>query len=87
MLVDVDSRSLQEVGTWPWPRRIYADLIDRLQALGAREIAFDIDFSAASDPGDDDAMAAALERAGGTVVLASFAQAPTGRIGDSAADI
>ena len=83
-IVDIDARSLQEIGTWPWPRQIHASLIDNLRALGAAEIAFDVDFSTTSNAVDDAALAAALERAGGTVVLASFAQAASGRPGETA---
>ncbi len=82
-IVDIDARSLQQIGTWPWPRQIHASLIDKLRALGAEEIAFDVDFSTKSNAADDAALAAALERAGGTVVLASFVQAASGRSGDS----
>jgi diguanylate cyclase (GGDEF)-like protein len=83
IVADIDARSLQEIGTWPWPRSIHAKLIDRLVSLGATEIAFDIDFSTRSNPIDDAALAAALERAGGRVILATFAQAASGRLGET----
>jgi diguanylate cyclase (GGDEF)-like protein/PAS domain S-box-containing protein len=83
VLVEIDSRSLQEVGTWPWPRSIHARLVDQLVALGAQEIAFDVDFSASSSSVEDAAFAAALQRAGGGVILATFAQAASGRLGDT----
>ncbi len=82
VVADIDSKSLHDIGTWPWPRHIHAELIDKLNDLGAAQIAFDVDFSAASNPADDTALADALKRAGGSVILASFAQAPTGQIGD-----
>lgn len=40
-----------------------------------RSIAFDVDFSSASDPGEDAKLEAALKRAGGTVILPTFRQA------------
>lgn len=73
-IVEIDARSLDKVAKWPWPRRIHGDLIDKLRATGASSIAFDVDFSAASDPADDAAMAAALARAGGNVILPTFRQ-------------
>ena len=73
-IVDIDARSLAAIGRWPLARRLYGDAIDRLVGLGAAEIALDIDFSAASTPEDDTAMAAALARAGDTVILAAFDQ-------------
>ena len=72
--VEIDSRSLSQIGVWPWPRAIHAALVDRLVALGARRIVFDIDFSAASTPDNDRAFAEALARANGKVWLAAFQQ-------------
>jgi diguanylate cyclase (GGDEF)-like protein len=83
-VIDIDSRSLQEIGTWPWPRSIHAELVNALVEQGAAEIAFDVDFSTKSNPAEDAAFAAALERAGGVVILASFSQAPSGRPGEAA---
>ncbi len=84
VLVDIDAKSILAEGRWPWPRHIHADLVDDLRALGASEIAFDVDFSARSDPADDAAFAAALERAGGTVILAALDQSRTSRPGETA---
>jgi len=70
VLVEINSKSLDEIGPWPWPRSVHAKLIDQLTELGAAEIAFDVDFSARSNPEDDAALEAALERAGGGVILA-----------------
>ncbi|MGH8669334.1 MAG: CHASE2 domain-containing protein, partial [Burkholderiales bacterium] len=51
VLVDIDEKSLAEmekeqrgVGRWPWPRVVYADLIDGLAAQKPRAIVFDIMF-------------------------------------------
>jgi adenylate cyclase len=44
-VVAIDDKSLQEVGQWPWPRSVIADLIDKLQAAGAAAITLDILFS------------------------------------------
>src|SRR5215467_5467909 len=33
-VVEVDSRSLKELNTWPWPRTYHASLVDRLVAAG-----------------------------------------------------
>jgi diguanylate cyclase (GGDEF)-like protein/PAS domain S-box-containing protein len=74
VLAAIDSSSIEKIGVWPWPRRIYADLIDKLRAAGAGDIVFDVDFSAPSDPQSDAAFAAALHKAGGSIVLPSFQQ-------------
>lgn len=73
-LVEIDAPSLARIGVWPWPRRLHAKLIEQLEAAGADEIFFDVDFSARSNPADDAAFAAALVKAGGSVVLATFQQ-------------
>lgn len=72
--VAIDKQSLDKVGTWPWDRTIYARLVDIYAAGRARDIFFDIDFSARSNPASDAAFAAALEAAGGGVMLPSFTQ-------------
>ncbi|HEX4044889.1 MAG TPA: adenylate/guanylate cyclase domain-containing protein [Gammaproteobacteria bacterium] len=44
-VIDIDDKSLQIEGQWPWPRAKMADLVDKLAAAGAAEIVFDIFFS------------------------------------------
>ena len=71
----IDSRSLEAVGVWPWPREVHAEISRRLFDLGAAEIFFDIDFSAASDEESDAALAEAFEEFGSAILLAAFRQA------------
>jgi CHASE2 domain-containing sensor protein len=72
-IVAIDPQSLRAHPEWPWPRRLYATAIERLDAAGARAIAFDIDFSTPRDAADDAAFAAAIARSG-RVTLATFRQ-------------
>ena len=44
-IVDIDDKSLEKFGQWPWPRTRIADLIAELTRLGAVVIAFDAVFS------------------------------------------
>ncbi len=44
VIVDIDEASLKEIGQWPWPRTILADLVTRLTALGAVAVGFDAVF-------------------------------------------
>jgi PAS domain S-box-containing protein len=74
VVVAIDARSLHEMAVWPWPRSWHAMLIDKLHAAGARQIALDIDFSSVSAKSEDDALTAALARAGGNVILPVFEQ-------------
>ena len=72
-LVALDHQSLRAIPRWPWPRHLYGDTVARLDAAGAKAIAFDIDFSTARDAADDAAFARAIA-ASGHVVLAAFRQ-------------
>ncbi|MCM5554116.1 EAL domain-containing protein [Pleomorphomonas sp. NRK KF1] len=74
VLVDIDAKSLAAVGVWPWDRTIHARLVEQLEDLGARQIAFDIDFSARSNPASDKAFAKAIGAAEVPVFLAAFRQ-------------
>ena len=44
VIVDIDEASLKEIGQWPWPRTVMADLVTHLTQLGAAVIGFDIVF-------------------------------------------
>ena len=74
VLVKVDAASLDQVGVWPWPRSLYADLLDRLFAAGAEDVALDIDFSSESVRTEDTRLAEALSRYGPRVILPVFKQ-------------
>jgi adenylate cyclase len=47
VIADIDEVSLKEIGQWPWPRTVVADLITRLSQLGAVAVGFDIVFAEA----------------------------------------
>ena len=42
VLVDIDEQSLQQIGQWPWPRSVTAELIDRMNAAAPLAIGLDI---------------------------------------------
>jgi signal transduction histidine kinase/ActR/RegA family two-component response regulator len=79
-VVEIDVRSLRAAETWPWSRERYARAIDNLLSAGADVVAFDVDFSARSAEGADQAMEAAISRRPGSVVLPTFIQ-PVGEPG------
>ncbi|HYI28844.1 MAG TPA: CHASE2 domain-containing protein, partial [Bradyrhizobium sp.] len=74
VLIAIDSPSIAKVGVWPWPRQKHAELIGKLENAGASDIVFDVDFSSPSNPVSDQALADALQKAGGSVVLPAFRQ-------------
>ena len=67
VVVTIDPASIAKIGTWPWPRQIHADLVEKLQAAGVNDIVFDVDFSTPSNITADTAFANALKAAGGSV--------------------
>jgi CHASE2 domain-containing sensor protein len=70
VVVAIDGPTFSELALrWPFPRSLHAEAIDQLDAAGAREIVYDIQFTEPStDPADDLALYDALERAGGAVL-------------------
>jgi EAL domain-containing protein (putative c-di-GMP-specific phosphodiesterase class I)/CHASE2 domain-containing sensor protein len=72
-IVEIDAKSLAALNNWPWPRRYHADLIKRLGDARVSMLAFDVDFSASSNPADDQALASALSRVQ-PVILPVFQQ-------------
>ncbi len=71
LIVAIDEKSLGSLGRWPWPRRIHAQMIDKLSAAGASAIGIDVLFSEedTSDSQGDAELARAIESSG-RVVLA-----------------
>jgi len=45
VIVDIDEASLKEIGQWPWPRTIVANLITRITQAGAVATGFDVIFA------------------------------------------
>jgi signal transduction histidine kinase len=73
IVFDVDDRTLAELtpltGSWPYGRDVWAHVVDYLRTQGARTIVLDVLFA---EPRAGDAqLAAALDRAPGTVVAAA----------------
>ena len=45
LFVEMDEEAVNNLGRWPWPRNIFAHIVDTLNALGARQIIFDVTFA------------------------------------------
>src|SRR5437867_3463603 len=72
VVVSIDDVTFGDLGLrWPFPRSVHGRLIDRLRADGARVIAYDVQFTEASDPGQDAALFDAVQRAGNVVLATS----------------
>ncbi|MFZ2086997.1 MAG: adenylate/guanylate cyclase domain-containing protein [Desulfobaccales bacterium] len=69
LIVAVDEPSFQELAKpWPWPRRVHAELVRRLNAQGARLIIFDVIFAGPTNAEDDKLLADAFQEAGNVVI-------------------
>ena len=78
VIIDIDEASLAEIGQWPWPRNIHAQIVQNLMQMGAAIVAFDAVFAepdrmnpsgaAPSVPSNDQVFARAM-RSHGRVVI------------------
>ncbi len=73
VIIEIDKKSLDEIGTYPWPRAIHAALLDRLQTAPPRLVAFNLLFAQPSP--DDAAFATAIRNHGNVIVAATGVQA------------
>ena len=62
-IIDLDEKSLAEIGQWPWPRNKVAEMVEKLGKLGVKVIGFDIIF-------------AELDRTSPDRIAATFANLP-----------
>ncbi|NNE40206.1 MAG: CHASE2 domain-containing protein [Marinicaulis sp.] len=74
VIVAIDTKSLQALPNWPWPRAYHGALVDRLNKAGVSRIAFDIDFSAPGEAQSTAAFGDSIRRSDVPVVLAAFRQ-------------
>lgn len=72
-LVDIDERSLREVGPWPWPRVTLARLVDQIKAAGAEVQVLDI---VLAEPRPDDPVLKVALQAAMPVVAQVFSLNP-----------
>lgn len=73
-IVAIDARSINELGRWPWDRKVMATLIENLKRYGAKTVALDIVFSEESSPDSDIALAKSIKNAGNVILGYFFRQ-------------
>lgn len=72
-IIKIDSKSLEEIGQFPWDRSVYARLIEKLGEGKARAIGLDVMIPEPSkDPMQDRALAAAVAKYGNVVLPVNF---------------
>jgi EAL domain-containing protein (putative c-di-GMP-specific phosphodiesterase class I)/CHASE2 domain-containing sensor protein len=82
VVVRIDDEALRQYGSWPWSRRVHAQLIDRLRQAGVQAAYFDIAFPYRTDARSDAMLADSLKRSG-KVTLATRSVNTGGRRIDS----
>ncbi|RPJ85757.1 MAG: adenylate/guanylate cyclase domain-containing protein, partial [Acidobacteria bacterium] len=84
VIVEVDDASIKflesEVGRWPWPRNVYAVLIDFMRQAGARTVLFDLLLTEADkqNPEADQDLGRATEEFGQVIHAASLGEQDMG---------
>jgi adenylate cyclase len=69
VLVKIDDVTFGDLGIrWPFPRSVHGRAIDELRKAGARAIAYDVQFTEATRPREDNALITAVDRADGVVL-------------------
>lgn len=83
VVVAIDDASLAELGRWPWPRSVHADMVNRLHEAGASAVGMGILFSEpdTEHPGSDAALAEAIQRYGHVVLALAPSQQADGGMG------
>jgi CHASE2 domain-containing sensor protein len=72
LVVAIDEKSFDDLKLqWPFPRSRHAQAIDRLARDGARAIVYDVQFTERTRAREDEALAAAVARAGNVVLATS----------------
>jgi adenylate cyclase len=79
-VVAIDEASFAALGIpWPWPRRLHAQLLDRLREAQTLAVGFDVVMAEASaDPADDAQLAQAIQAHGAVVLAADMVYSETG---------
>src|SRR5688572_26280102 len=62
VVIKIDDKSQKEIGRWPWPRSVHAELVDRLSATGAKNILLDFTVQYSMNRRQDQLFADALAR-------------------------
>jgi len=79
VIVGIDEPSFAELGRWPWPRSVHADLVESLKDAGAAAIAFDVLFADQGEPQDDRLFSQALQAAGNVALASDTVYRDTGQ--------
>lgn len=85
LIVEIDDYSLSQEDAWPWDRARHAVLVEQAAELAPRAIVFDVLFQDPLSAEGDDALSAAMARAGNVALAHSFSRPPNSEDGRIAA--
>ena len=80
VVVDIDEKSTQALGPWPWPRERVATLLSGLDAYGVNLKVVDVLFEGSLDAAQDLKLASALKAGAPTVISQLFALNPQAQL-------
>ena len=80
VVVDIDEKSTQALGPWPWPRERVATLLSGLDVYGVNLKVVDVLFEGALDPVQDQKLALALKAGAPSVISQLFALSPQAQL-------
>jgi len=62
VIAAIDEKSIDEVGRWPWSRKVMARLVEKLEAHQVKVIGFDVVFSSADNSSGKETLGIAREK-------------------------
>ena len=71
VIIEIDDASIRHFSEWPWPRSRYTALLEKLDPVKPKKVAFYIDFSAKTTQIDDFEFSRALKRGDFPVILST----------------
>ncbi|NRA20086.1 MAG: EAL domain-containing protein [Oceanospirillaceae bacterium] len=71
VIIDIDDQSIKYFQQWPWPRSLYATLLQQLASANPELVVFDIDFSSTSFADQDQLFAQQLTKTHFKVALST----------------
>jgi adenylate cyclase len=63
LIIAIDNKSINQLGRWPFDRKIHADLIEKITATKPAVIGLDVNFPEKSKPDSDQALVASILKA------------------------
>lgn len=79
-IIEIDDKSIAELGRFPFSRANYSELLDQTRKAGARAVLFDAFFPEAQSESIDNAFAAAVRRSGNVTLAGGFDFAADGTV-------